>query len=92
MTLPDAPEHSSSAATLPTDVPSARACTRCDEEQHLLDSSGGFGKFRCLGCGMVVGFDLEARPAEFLIDRGSPGRYSRDVYGSRIMPSEQRLP
>jgi hypothetical protein len=82
----------SSAATLSPDVPASRSCTRCEGEQHLLEGLSGFGKYRCLNCGMVVGFDLESFPAEFLIDRGSPGRYSRDVFGSRLLPAEQRLP
>jgi hypothetical protein len=41
---------------------------------------------------MVVGFDLESRPIEFLIDRGAPGRYTRGLFGSRLLPPEQRLP
>jgi hypothetical protein len=72
-------------------VPERRACTRCDAEQVLVAGARGLGKYRCEGCGMVVGFDLEARPAEFLIDRGLPGRYSRDVFGNRLLSHEQRL-
>jgi hypothetical protein len=34
---------------------------------------------------MVVGFDLEADPVEFLIDRGAPGRYTRGLFGSRLL-------
>lgn len=74
------------------DVPPVRACTRCEGEQHLLDSGRGFGKYRCIVCGVVVGFDLEAEPAEFLLDRGSPGRYTRGLFGSRLLRPEQRLP
>ncbi|MFP4149817.1 MAG: hypothetical protein ACLFUG_04735 [Nitriliruptoraceae bacterium] len=75
------------------DVPETRACTRCEGEQALVSgSAGGFGKYRCDRCGMVVGFDLESHPAEFLIDRGAPGRYSKDLFGSRLAGSELRLP
>jgi hypothetical protein len=89
---PPPPETGSSATKLADEVPSVRACTRCDGEQHLLDAASGFGKYRCLGCGMVVGFDLESQPVEFLIDRGSPGRYTRGLFGSRLLSPEQRLP
>ena len=41
---------------------------------------------------MVVGFDLEADPVEFLIDRGAPGRYTQGVFGSRLLRPELRLP
>jgi hypothetical protein len=85
------PSAGSAASTLPGEVPAVRSCTRCDGEQHLVQSVQGFGKFRCLNCGMVVGFDLEADPSEFLIDRGAPGRYTQDVFGSRLLPMEQRL-
>jgi rubredoxin len=75
------------------DVPGTRACTRCEGTQKLVvGSSGGFGKYRCDRCGMVIGFDLESHPAEFLIDRGSPGRYSKELFGSRLTGSEHRLP
>lgn len=74
------------------DVPAVRSCTRCDGEQHLVDSARGFGKYRCISCGMAVGFDLEAIPAEFLIDRGSPGRYTQGIFGSRLQQPEIRLP
>jgi hypothetical protein len=40
----------------------------------------------------VVGFDLEADPAEFLLDRGLPSRYSKELFGSRLLPTEFRLP
>ncbi|MEX2548845.1 MAG: hypothetical protein WD638_01355 [Nitriliruptoraceae bacterium] len=74
------------------EVPERRGCTRCDGEQHLVSGSEGFGKYRCDRCELVVGFDLEADPAEFLIDRGLPGRYSKKLFGSRLITSEQRLP
>jgi len=86
------PHDGSSTATLEGAVPAARACTRCDGEQHLVVATSGFGKYRCLDCSMVVGFDLDSRPVEFLIDRGSPGRYTRGLFGSRLLPPEQRLP
>jgi len=79
------------ATALADGVPAVRACTRCDAEQHLVDSASGFGKYRCIGCGMVVGFDLEGNPVEFLIDRGAPGLYTRDLFGSRLQSPEQRL-
>lgn len=85
----------SGATTAPSpapDAPVVRSCTRCDGEQHLLDAAKGFGKYRCLTCGMVVGFDLEADPVEFLIDRGAPGRYTQGVFGSRLLRPEMRLP
>lgn len=83
--------------TLPTggtalaDVPSRRSCTRCDGEQHLVGGMIGLGKYRCDHCGLTVGFDLEAEPAEFLIDRGAPSRYTKDVFGSRLVVAELRL-
>ncbi|MFA9428670.1 hypothetical protein [Egicoccus sp. AB-alg2] len=73
------------------DVPSRRSCTRCDGEQHLIGGMVGLGKYRCDHCAMTVGFDLEADPAEFLIDRGSPSRYTKDVFGSRLVLAEHRL-
>lgn len=74
------------------EVPDSRACTRCDDQQHLLGGASGLGKYRCVACELVVGFDLEADPAEFIISRGSPSRYTKDVFGSRLLPSERRLP
>ena len=81
-----------SGTTAIAEVPTRRACTRCDGEQHLVGGSVGFGKYRCDTCEMVVGFDLESMPAEFLLDRGSPSRYSKDLFGSRLLPAERRLP
>lgn len=86
------PRSGTAAAAMAGEVPPVRSCTRCDGEQHLVDADRGFGKYRCITCGMVVGFDLEARPAEFLVDRGSPGRYSQGVFGSRLQMPEFRLP
>ena len=73
-------------------VPDSRSCTRCDEAQELIGGARGLGKYRCSNCEMVVGFDLEADPAEFLIERGLPSRYTKQVFGSRMTPSERRLP
>lgn len=72
-------------------VPARRACTRCDGEQHLVGEGGGMGKYRCDHCGLTVGFDLEGQPAEFLLSRGRPGRYTKDVFGSELLGSERRL-
>jgi hypothetical protein len=80
------------AFTTAGEAPAVRSCTRCEGEQHLLDADRGFGKYRCISCSMVVGFDLEADPVEFLIDRGAPGRYTRGIFGSRLLGSEHRLP
>jgi hypothetical protein len=86
------PAGGPAAPTISDQVPSVRACTRCEGEQHLLDADRGFGKYRCITCSMVVGFDLEGDPVEFLIDRGAPGRYTRGLFGSRLLRPEQRLP
>ncbi len=79
-------------STAVAEVSERRGCTRCDGEQHLLGGSSGFGKYRCDHCEMVVGFDLESDPAEFVIDRGLPGRYSKEIYGGRLSLTERRLP
>lgn len=72
-------------------LPEQRACTRCDGTQHLVSTVHGMGKYRCDSCELVVGFDLESDPREFLLDRGQPGAYTREVYGPRLAGSEQRL-
>lgn len=69
----------------------ARGCTRCDGQQYLVASDRGMGTYRCDTCKMVVGFDLEASPVEFLVDRGTPARYTRDVFGERLTHDERRL-
>ncbi len=74
------------------EVPQTRACTRCDAEQALVAVDRGLGKYQCERCELVVGFDLEADPAEFLISRGHPGRYTKELFGSRLQSSERRLP
>lgn len=68
-----------------------RGCTRCDGEQYLVASERGMGTYRCDTCHMVVGFDLETTPAEFLVDRGTPARYTRKVFGERLTSDERRL-
>jgi hypothetical protein len=74
------------------EVPMSRTCTRCDHEQQFVGGASGLGKYRCEYCELVVGFDLEADPAEFLLSRGLPSRYTKDLFGSRLLPSEHRLP
>lgn len=50
------------------------------------------GKYRCGHCELVIGFDLEATDdREFLLDRGLPGRYTKDVFGARLHGSEFQL-
>jgi hypothetical protein len=73
-------------------VPEVRDCTRCAGMQHLTAYGRGMGSYRCDDCAMAVGFDLEAHPAEFLLFRGIPGRYTQSRFGERILPSERRLP
>jgi hypothetical protein len=81
-----------SRSTAIAEAPARRACTRCDGEQHLVGGVGDMGKYRCEVCEMVVGFDLDGDPAEFLLDRGLPSRYTKDVFGTQLMGSERRLP
>ena len=84
--------HTPSAhGTALAEVPESRSCTRCDGEPRLAAGSEGFGKYVCDHCGMVVGFDLESHPPEFLIDRGAAGRYSKELFGSRLTGGEYRL-
>ena len=73
------------------DLPEARSCTRCDGTQHLLAHERGMGSYGCDDCGMTVGFDVEAVPPEFLLLRGTPGRYTKDRFGDRILPDERQL-
>lgn len=74
-----------------TSLDEVRGCTRCEGEQYLVASDRGMGTYRCDTCHMVVGFDLEAVPVEFLVDRGTPARYTRDVFGERLTVDERRL-
>jgi hypothetical protein len=78
-------------STLEIAVPEQRPCSRCDGTQHLVAAQSGLGKYRCDQCEMVVGFDVEADPVEFLIHRGLPSRYTKDWFGARLAPQEQRL-
>lgn len=80
-----------STTTLDATLAEYRGCTRCDGDQHLVASAHGMGTYRCDTCGMVVGFDLEGSPAEFLVDRGTPARYTRDVFGDRLSVDERRM-
>lgn len=73
------------------EVPEHRVCTRCEGEQHLVASARGMGKYTCGSCRLEVGFDVEADPIEFLLSRGLASRYTKDVFGDRLLPTEQRL-
>lgn len=73
------------------DVPGERPCTRCDGQQHLVGQAAGMGKYRCDVCEMVVGFDLQGDPPEFLLNRGLASRYTKDVFGEQLLSSEHRL-
>lgn len=89
-------DPASPASTVPTGtavapLPPQRTCTRCEGHQHLIGAHGGMGKYRCDTCELVVGFDLDAERPEFLIDRGVPGRYTKDVFGERLGSEERRL-
>lgn len=73
------------------DLDRTRPCTRCDGTQHLLAAAEGMGKYRCDTCEMVVGFDLADEEPEFLVSRGLPSRYTKNVFGERMTPGERRL-
>ncbi len=79
-------------AVLDTPLPQERSCTRCAGRQHLIGGQLGMGKYRCDDCAMVVGFDVEAPEPEFLLDRGLPRQYTKDVFGDRLTPGERRIP
>ena len=68
----------------------SRPCTRCAGLQELTSSALGFARYRCDTCEMVVGVDREAEPLEFLIDRGLPRAYTKDVFGERLQLAELR--
>lgn len=74
-------------------LPESRPCSRCDGSQHLVAAVDDMGKYRCETCQLVVGFDLAAddEDREFLLDRGLPGRYTKDVFGPRLHGSELQL-
>lgn len=78
-------------STLEIAIPEHRPCTRCDGTQHLVAAFAGLGKFRCDACELIVGFDVEADPVEFLLHRGLPGHYTKQWFGARLAPEEQRL-
>lgn len=83
--------NETTAPTLDAALPEERPCTRCDGTQHLVGEHEGLGKYRCDTCEMVVGFDLESDPPEFLIHRGTPGRYTKDWFGAELAAQERRL-
>jgi hypothetical protein len=92
----DAMDETREPQTMPTGtavdpLPPQRSCTRCPGHQHLIGAHGGMGKYRCDTCELVVGFDLDAERPEFLIERGVPGRYTKDVFGERLGSDERRL-
>lgn len=74
-----------------TKTPSKRECTRCDGNQFLIDYAFGFGKYRCDTCGMVVGFDLDSDKAEFILCKGVPAHYTKEVFGNYLNSQERRL-
>lgn len=82
----------SATAVIEAEVPERRPCTRCDGDQILVAREQGMGKYRCEECELVVGFDLEADPAEFLLARGRPGNYTKRVFGTMLSAQERRLP
>ncbi len=89
--MDDTTTHPTGGTAL-ADVPERRDCTRCEGEQHLVGEAEGLGKYRCERCELVVGFDLQADPAEFLLSRGLASRYSKEIFGSRLLGRERRLP
>ncbi|HEX9765220.1 MAG TPA: hypothetical protein VGA36_00550 [Nitriliruptorales bacterium] len=88
MTTIDSPD---TALLEGVDLIEARPCTRCDGTQHLTAHEQGMGSYRCDDCAMAVGFDLEASPAEFLLSRGVPGRYTQARFGNQVLAVERRL-
>lgn len=89
--MDDTTAPAGSTALADARTPQRRDCTRCDGAQHLVASHEGMGKYRCDECELTVGYDLHASPAEFLLDRGSPSRYTRDNFGPHLLGSERRL-
>lgn len=84
-------DHPSATVSRETELDRMRVCTRCDGTQELLAVAHGMGSYRCDTCEMTVGFDLDASPPEFLLDRGTPARYTRAVFGDRLTAQELRL-
>jgi hypothetical protein len=92
-TLDDMSDFQDTAtAVVEAEVPERRACTRCDGDQTLVARDQGMGKYRCEDCALVIGFDLEGDPAEFLLERGLPGNYTKQVFGMMLSAHERRLP
>lgn len=88
-------DQATSSAVATVEPPSdgfaaSRTCTRCNGRQELSASAFGFARYHCDTCGMVVGVDREADPNEFLIDRGLPRAYTKDVFGERLQVIELR--
>lgn len=83
---------STAAAVVEAHVPQHRVCTRCDGTQALIAHHEGMGKFQCETCELEIGFDLATEPAEFLLSRGVPGRYTKNVFGSVLTGPERQLP
>lgn len=81
-----------SEAVLDAPLPDDRSCTRCPGRQELVGGQMGMGKYLCDECRLIVGFDLEANEPEFLLDRGRPSHYTKDVFGDRLLPGERRIP
>jgi hypothetical protein len=89
--MDDTRQEAIAVAEEPSRVAATRDCTRCDGTQHLVAETLGMGKYRCDTCEMVVGFDLAADDPEFLVSRGLPSRYTKDVFGERVTAPERRL-
>lgn len=70
---------------------SKRECSRCDGNQFLIDNALGFGKYRCDTCGMVIGFDLESNKPEFIICKGIPAHYTKEIFGNALNSQERRI-
>ncbi len=89
--MADAPTPGSEAL-LDAPLPDDRSCTRCPGRQALTGGQFGMGKYACDECELIVGFDLEAEEPEFLLDRGRPSHYTKDVFGDRLATTERRIP
>ena len=80
-----------------TNIESSRECTRCQGKQYLVGSGLNFGKYTCIECEMIVGFDLDAEEGqrEFLINRGICYKYDKELpntmLGVRLGAQEMRL-
>lgn len=83
---------STATAVVEAYVPERRTCTRCEGEQLLVAHHEGMGKYQCETCELEVGFDLAADPAEFLLSRGFPGQYTKNVFGTSLSGAERQLP